>query len=456
MRWVGIFITLPFEPAGNRIVEISAIKKEIRMMRYTLLVVLCAAFVFALPWSSQADETSKDESLAAQIETITVPQGEWEALKAEVTDLRREIEALKAGAPIQPSATESEIPAPPTPGSAETGGRYLSLPDISLIVQAKGKLSSDTRDDARNRVRLYEAELGVQGYVFPNVKADAFIAMSPAEEAAAQAEEAYLTYLGLRQGLNLYVGKKQVAFGRTNLLHCHSLPYVRRPLALQNLVGEEGLNGQGVAISYLLPTTTDLFTQLDLGAWTGEGPGESSELPDILAGPGAGFSDRFNTARLWASHPVGESNELELGGSYARGPAEGYAIEGVGHTTLSGLDLTYRHFGEGDSRLLLRGESVWRHEANNLDGSTAKGYYLFGSYRPDKYRSLGLLYDWSEFPQAPDQHESALSLILTKQFSEQYYLRLQGVHGNRPGSSSYNELWLQWVWGVGPHTHNLE
>jgi hypothetical protein len=426
------------------------------MWRFALFVVLCMTLGNTLPafGASESSDQGERAFTSPQAETIAVPREEWDALKAEVADLRRELEALKAGAPTQPGATEGETAFPSAPASA--GGRHLALPDISLIVQAKGKLSSDKRDDARDRVRLCEAELGVQGYVFPNVKADAFIAMSPAEETAAQAEEAYLTYLGLRQGLNLYVGKKQVAFGRTNLLHCHSLPYVRRPLALRNLVGEEGLNGQGVAVSYLLPTTGDLFAQLDLGTWTGEGPGESSELPGILVGPGAGFSDRFNTARVWASHPVGESNEFELGGSYARGPAEGYATEGSGHATLSGLDLTYRHFGEGDSRLLLRGESVWRREANDVAGSTAKGYYLFGNYRPDKYRSLGLLYDWSEFPQAPDLHESALSLILTQQFSEQYYLRLQGTHGSRPGDSSYNEISLQWVWGVGPHTHNLE
>ncbi|MEI6501844.1 MAG: hypothetical protein WCP21_12555, partial [Armatimonadota bacterium] len=87
---------------------------------------------------------------------------------------------------------------------------------------------------------------------------------------------------------------------------------------------------------------------------------------------------------------------------------------------------------------------------------TATGYYLFGNLRRDKYSSWGALYDWSEFPQAPNLHESATSLIYTKQFSEQYYIRLQGTHGSRPGDGSYDEAWLQWVWGVGPHTHNLE
>jgi hypothetical protein len=394
---------------------------------------------------------------------VAVPAAEWEALKARLDAVEKELQGLKAGqTPAQPAEappaegkTETAVPTQP-PEAPTAGGKFLALPDISLIVQAKGLASSDTRDDARNRIRLSEAELGIQGYVYPNVKADAFIAMSPEEGEPAQVEEAYLTYLGLRKGLNLYVGEKHVPFGRTNLLHNHSWLYVRPPLVLRNLVAEESLAGEGVGASYLLPTKGDLFAQLDLGTWTGAGPGEATELPDILVGPGAGFADRFNTARLWVGRPVGENNEIEVGGSYARGPADGFAVEGSGHATLTGLDLTYRHFGEGTSRLLLRGEGVWRHEATDAGESTASGYYLFGNYRPDKYKSVGLLWDWSEFPQAPDQHESAASLILTKQFSEQYYLRLQGTHGSRPGDNSYNELRLQWVWGVGPHTHNLE
>jgi hypothetical protein len=406
------------------------------------------------------DQTTGSEA------TVTVPAAEWEAMKARLDALERELRDLKAGqAQAQPApapappGTEAEVAPPAETPAAQppaAGGKFLALPDISLIVQAKGLASSDTRDDARSRIRLSEAEIGIQGYVYPNVKADAFLTTSPAENAPMGVEEAYLTYLGLPKGLNLYVGEKHVAFGRTNLLHNHSWLYVNPPLVLRNLVAEESLAGEGVGASYLLPTKGDLFAQLDLGTWTGAGPGEATELPDILVGPGAGFADRFNTARLWVGRPVGESNEIEAGGSYARGPADGFAVEGSGHATLTGLDLTYRHFGESTSRLLLRGEGVWRHEETDAGESTASGYYLFGNYRPDKYKSVGLLWDWSEFPQAPDQHESAASLILTKQFSEQYYLRLQGTHGSRPGDNSYNELWLQWVWGVGPHTHNLE
>jgi hypothetical protein len=430
-------------------------------MRFLLLIAVCL-FAAAHPTLVVAEDETDPSNQAS----ITLPRAEWEAMKARLEALEEEVQDLKAAQPAAPSPAVTAPPVAPETAPEEAGvlqtaptpptSGYLALPDISLIGQVKARASSDRKDDERDRIRLSELELGVQGYVYPNVKADAFVTMSPAEGAPAQAEEAYLTYLGLRKGLNFYVGKKHVPFGRTNLVHCHSWLYVDQPLVLRNLVGEESLSGEGVDASYVLPTKGNLFAQLDLGTWTGPGPGEATALLDIMVGPGASFADRFNTARLWTSYPVSESSELEVGGSWAGGAGEGVAIPESGRVQLTGADVTYRHFGEGTSRLLLRGEGVWRREENDLDSKTAHGYYLFGNWRPEKYRSVGLLWAWSEFPQAPDQHESALSLIFTKQFSEQYYLRLQATHGSRPDDHSYDELRLQWVWGVGPHTHNLE
>ena len=404
-------------------------------------------------------------------DTVTVSRAEFEALKATVEELKAERDARNGkpvAAPEGPPGNAGEAPppeaGPPTdlsggevPTAPATGGaHHLALPDISAIVQSVGKVSSDKRDQMRDRLRLTEAELAIQGYVYPDVKADLFITMSPEEGEDANVEEGYLTYQDLAKGLTAEVGRKHVPFDRVNLLHNHSWPYITPPAVLRNLVADESLTGDGLNFTYVLPAPESYFAQLDLGAWTGDGPGTPTNLPDIVAPPGAGFADKFYTARLWTSHAFNEKTEVELGGSYANGPAPGLALEDNGDARLTGVDLTYRHFGEGTGRLLLRGEAIWRNEEVGGDSSTAKGYYLFGNVRQDKYSSWGALWDWSEFPQSPELRESALSLIYTQQFSEQYYMRLQAKHGSRPGDDSFNELALQWVWGVGPHTHNLE
>lgn len=443
-------------------------------MRKVILCIFCLLLITQAAW---AQDTANHQS-EQNTDTVTISRDEFDELKSAVQELKKEVEELKKGqGTVQPTEpveqkTETETPpasetpspetAPPVESAPEPqpsqsgGGKALALPDISLVTQAKGLASSDKRDPARNRLLINEAEIGIQGQVYPNVKADAFFTTSPAEKSPMQVEEAYLTYVGLLKGLNFYLGEKYVPFGRTNMLHSHSWPYVNRPLVLRNLVASENLTGQGVDFSYLLPTHSNLFAQLDLGTWSGPGQGEFTNPPDIVTGPGVGFRDRFNTARLWTGYPINDYNELELGGSFAKGAANGFALPGDGQATLTGIDATYRHFGEGSSRLLLRGEAIWRNEfISNLLSSTS-GYYIFGDYKWNRYSNLGLMYSWSQFPQLPKLHESMISLILTKQFSEQYYIRLQGNVGSRPDAPRYSELWLQWVWGLGPHTHNLE
>jgi len=393
--------------------------------------------------------------------TITIEKSTLDAIKNRLEELERELQDLKnaqnqSGRQIEPAAqSEPETTIQPE-NMPSAGGRQLALPEISLIVQAKGLASDDKNDPNRQKLQLSEAEIGIQGYVYPNVKADAFIAMSPAEDEPAQVEEAYLTYLGLTKGLNVNVGQKHVSFGRTNLLHNHSWPYTRQPLVITNFIAPESLTGQGANFSYLLPIP-NFFAQLDVGVWANGSGGEESELPDVVTGPGANLTDRFETARLWTSTPTGDNGEIELGGSWAGGKSNEDPITlQTDYVHIKGIDLSYRRFGEGSKRLLLRGEQFWRTGTTDSDDRMTRGYYLLGQYRWDKYGSIGLLYDWSEFPQASDLHESAMSLIVTKQFSEQYYLRLQAIRGNRPDIGGYNEFWLQWCWGVGPHTHNLE
>lgn len=414
--------------------------QRIIMALLCLLVVACAA--------------SADGVIGG--DTVTIPREEWENLKSRVADLESLVQQLVETKVSEETIARTESLSE-SPSEEQTGGgRQLALPDVSFIAQAKGRTDSDTRDEARNRTLLTEGEICIQGWVYPKIKADAFITMSPAEESPAQIEEAYLTYLGLGKGLNACVGKKHVPFGRTNLLHSHSWPYVNQPLVIQNLVAEESLVGQGLQATYLIPAGDKLFAQLDAGTWSFGEEQEATEPPDVLIGPGANFTNRFDTARLWTSYPVTENAELELGGSYAKGTSLEQPVIGVSHTTLTGADLSYRWFGEQNKRLLLRAETFLRREDNDLGPSQANGYYLFGDYRWDKYTSGGLRYDWTQYPQSPDLHQSAVSLILTKQFQEQYYLRLQATHGSRPGDDSYTECWLQWCWGVGPHTHNLE
>lgn len=391
-------------------------------------------------------------------------------------------------------AQETPPPPPPPEGASPTtpgtttptppGGRYLQLPDISFIGMFLGRVSNDRRDTERDRLRFEEGEVGLQSYIYPGIRADVFIVFAEDE---AVVEEGFLTVERLPLGnlpLSATVGRRFVPFGRTNQLHPHSQLYTVRPYVLNNLVAGEALAGDGGYLSYLLPTGR-VFAQLDLGFWSGgggHGHGEEEEHDEpegILSGSGAGFEDRFLTARLWTAFPF-LGGDLEIGGSAARGRGETLTFDeedngsGEALTALSrrrgrqafgtvrptiqltGLDLTYRRAGRGASRFLLRSEYVRHRAKDGAYSETVDGYYIYADQRLNRQTAVGLRYDWSGFPNAPGLHETAVSLIGTYSLTERSYFRVQLLRGDRPGKSGFTEGWFQWVWGFGPHTHNLE
>lgn len=434
---------------------------------------------------------------------MTVPRAVWEKLLRDVEDLKRQRATTGAGSGSPGSGLPNEVPpsgvddgtseGQPDAGATGSGGsgaggtaevagggasggaggsgaegrNYLLLPDISFIGNVNGALSSDRRQEGRNTLRFTEGELGIQGQVYPNVAVSAFIVGSPVEGEALQFEEGYLNFIGLRKNLNVTLGRKFVPFGRTGEQHPHSWLYARQLLPRRNLLAGENIVGDGALFRYLLPTGKKLFANLDVGIFNGEGPGTVSSSPfgeESPQGSGAAFYDRFYSARLWSGLALSENQELELGFSYAKGRGQidndaGTTL-GVGRNTLNGVDLSFRRFLGVNKRLLLRTEYFRSTPTAGLDTAfgRASGYYGLANLRFDKFNDVGLLYENSGFPQLSAQgaREKALSLIFTRQFTEQFYTRLHLTRGDSPGQGNYNAAYLQFVFGIGPHTHNLE
>jgi len=408
---------------------------------------------------------------ANNADTVTIPRAVWEQLQRDVAELK-----ASRAAPTAPNTPMNENPDAVSTGSgAEPSGgeatdnsqgnrNYLLLPDISFNVQAKGRYSSDKRDEDRRRLSLSEAELAIQGYVYPNVRAEAFIVAEPGEDVPFGLEQGFLDFLGIRKNLSIRVGRDFTPFGRTGRQHTHSWLYTRQLIPIRNIVAEEELGGDGVSFSYLLPTKGKLFANATFGVYNGlSGGAVTSSNPfgqDLPIGTGAGYNDRFYLGRLLLAHPIGQNGELELGGSYTRGRSTLNDDSGVnlgnGRVDLLGLDVSYRRFFNGNKRLLLRSEYFRNKPSGGLTTRTASGYYGLANMRLNKFADVGLLYESSGFPQAPGAREKALSLIYTKQLTEQFYVRLQGTRGDRPGQGNYNEATLQFTWGLGPHTHSLD
>src|SRR5215467_3106450 len=137
----------------------------------------------------------------------------------------------------------------------QQGRSSLSFnPDIGVIGDFQGSYIS--KGNKNFNAYLNETELSLQANVDPYARADFFLsfARDPVTgKYGVEVEEGYLTTLSLPAKLQLKVGKFREAVGRINSTHPHALPFIDLPNAYVNSFGEEGLNDEGISLSWLVP-----------------------------------------------------------------------------------------------------------------------------------------------------------------------------------------------------------
>ncbi len=367
------------------------------------------------------------------------------------------------------SATE-EMTAPAAPQGMR--GVPINIPDISVTGDIVGKVTDNKDDEDRNTVHIREIELALQGFIYPKMRADVFLAMHRhGDHVEAEICEAYVSFLNVLDGLGLQVGKPHINFGKINKVHQHHRSYVDQPQVMTEFFGDHGLVGEGGSLSYLMPLP--FFAQFDLGAWRIEGhhhehEGEESEtaqVKDVNDGTITvavhkehehkhkefGLRDEVYTTRLWLSFPLTNESELELGMSGAKGRGAHYK-EHMDNAEVYGVDVTYKLWPATQNRLIFQGE--WLKLIRELPIGTLKrtGFYSLLNYKVDKYWDVGIRYDNSENAWPDKEENESVSGILTKHLTETTCLRAQ----YKCNSHGKDEAYLQIAFGIGPHSHPLE
>lgn len=395
-----------------------------------------------------------------------------DALKKRVDDLENLvaklqgiIETLQKGKPEEKTKPEAkaevESGAMAQPTIPTTGGEK-QLPDISIVTNSSGLFGSSRIPNGvdRNRFLVNEVELAFQGYLYPSIRADAFISFGRGgNELRGVAEEAFFTFLQTPiTGLSLKGGKMHVDFGKRNKIHAEKLLTQDRPALLRNLLGEDNFNGHGAELSYLLPTPRGTFAQLQLG-WYRPSNEISLDATGLETGTtGARIGDKLLTSRLWTSKAFGDSNEVEMGLSsmWGRGVLGGSGFATEDPINVYGADFTWRRYLSNRRRLLLSAEWMQHSRVLTSGRDNRRGYYVLGAYQMSPYWDLGLRLDNTGVPAPSFGHESATVGYLTHHLTETTFLRYQLSHGRRADGTPYNQFGLQFVWGIGPHAHGLE
>jgi len=336
------------------------------------------------------------------------------------------------------SFAQAEPQDTPLPGMR---GTPKNLPDVSLVGDILGKVSGDSDDPYSNKVLIREIEFALQGYLYPEMRADAFLAFHRhGDHFEAEICEGYASFLNLLGEFSLIVGKKHVDFGKVNKLHQHHVPYADRPAVLDNFFGEDGLVGEGVSIDYLLPLP--FFVQLGLGAWQA-----GSEEGGHFA-----LTDEIYNARLWASFATGDNSELEIGGSGVMGKGP-LAAQKKDDVNVVGLDITFKFWPTAYRRLFLQAEVLHLMRDLPADQIRRWGFYGFSGYRFTRYWDAGLRYDWAENALPEKELTQKFSAFVTNHLTETTKVRFQ--YGYRL-DAQLHEAVIQLIFGIGPHSHPLE
>jgi len=361
-----------------------------------------------------------------------------------------------------------------TTGTMETAappqgmrGRPINLPDISVIGVMDGHLSDYKPDTAKDKFEFEEVETAFQGFIYPEVRADVFLALHK-HGAKYEAElcEAKASFLRLSEGLAAEVGKIHVNFGKLNKMHTHHRPMIDQPPVLTNFLGEHGLVGQGGTASYLLPLP--FYLQAEAGAWQGEGheheasgkttvvdtAGNTVEVPIYQESAEFSLADKVFTGRLKASFAPTDKSELELGSSLAAGHGAHWE-EHQDEAKVYGADLTFKLWPSSYERWAFQNEYFHLTRTVPAGRLQRDGLYSFLNYRWNKYWDTGARFDYAEGAFPTQSIERALSALVGYHFTETTRALVQYKY-RRINGGTVNEGWLQLAFGLGPHSHELE
>jgi hypothetical protein len=400
-------------------------------------------------------------------------------LEDRVVSLEGQLRQLKAQGAPAPAAQPSPAP---TPGAAPTtppqvaaeqgaagattqgaeprlGGAGVSAakalnPDISVIGDFIGAAGHNpiVKTPA---FEMHESELGLQAIVDPYARADFFISFG---EEGVELEEGYLTFTALPKGFVARAGKMRAAFGKVNTLHNHVLPWVDRPLVIQNLVGgEDGIDDAGVSVQHIIPAPKNWFLE-----FTGQGfRGDSADVFTSTV-----KNDLSTVGHLRAYKDLTDNSNVDLGASYSRG----HNLFGTDFiTNLYGIDATYRWKPLQRSiyhSFVARSEFIWRQQDQpsltactviTCPLNTAPGFQrAFGLYASADYQFarrwfLGGRVDRSDRPFNSALTDKGGSLVLTYWPSEFSQIRGQYRFTRYAENFDAHELFMQVQFALGAH-----
>jgi hypothetical protein len=150
----------------------------------------------------------------------------------------------------------------PAPAPARASGAYMNIGFDGMLAggwSTNEDVRSIQKGDHDPHVRGFtipQGEMSLDAVVDPYFRGFANIVHKVDEngETGVELEELYFLTTSLPGRLQLKGGQFLTDFGRQNATHPHAWAFVDQPLVLNRMFGADGMRGQGLRLSWLLPT----------------------------------------------------------------------------------------------------------------------------------------------------------------------------------------------------------
>ncbi len=254
-------------------------------------------------------------------------------------------------------------------------------------------------------------------------------------------DEAYMQWVS---AANLKVGYFRNQFGQLNRWHEHGLPQMDRPQVLTTFFNQDGLEGLGASVSYVLGRLWSDVNEITAEYVSG-GDGVSFTQ--------AGTRDHVVVARLKNYYDLSTDTYFEVGLSGAHGyndAAGDYA------TTIGGVDLNYRWLPASRSHyrsLEIRAEALLSKRETPTGTVTAWGAYLSAQQRFGARLLGSVRLDYTQLPWDASETMKGIAATLDFWQSEFVFFRLQVDYTTMTFADDMSRVILQTVWSMGPHKH---
>ncbi len=338
-------------------------------------------------------------------------------------------------------------------------------------------------------------ELNVAGSVDPFARGYAVLNASAdpvTGEAAVGVEEAAIVTTSLPWNLTLKAGRFFGEFGRLAYIHDHELPFVWRPLALDQYIGGESRT-DGAQINWLLPFSHYVSLTAGVGDSFGGQPNNFGDFqdnrkftafnfwgrastyfdltPNIAIEPGFSWLFNPNATRSWRAPFCNPTATRSRNANAVCWGQILWCATSRCATISSKASPGARRCFYSDNRY-----SVTAPDGTQLLPDVnvpSVGLYSYLAYRFHREWTAGFEFQFAQNAQDKHQHTYAYSPYITWYPSHWNELRLQFTHTSPTGQGVFqgldgsappvvstlradNAVYLQWAWIIGSHAHGWQ